>query len=133
MSGGKEENAEQQPAVGKDINELFDDIEFGPYQMRLLVIVGGAIMCDAMEITLIAFVQGCVVLEWGLDTDYESFLTSSVFLGQILGMVLLGPLADTYGRRVIILIGWFLILVFGLASCASPDIWTLIVLRTIVG
>lgn len=120
-------------ASGATVDEIFDDADFGIFQIRMLFLIGGAIACDAMEITLLAFIQGCVMLEWGISTTYESILTSSVFVGQVIGMLLFGPLADKFGRRPIILFGWFFIVVFGLVSCISPDIWFLIITRTLVG
>ena len=118
---------------GATVDEIFDDADFGPFQLRMLFLIGGAIACDAMEITLLAFIQGCVMLEWGISTVYESVLTSSVFVGQVIGMLAFGPLGDKFGRRPIILFGWFFIVIFGLVSCISPDIWFLIITRTLVG
>jgi len=118
---------------GSSVDEIFDDADFGVFQLRMLFLIGGAIACDAMEITLLAFIQGCVMLEWGISTTYESILTSSVFVGQVIGMLVFGPLGDKFGRRPIILFGWFFIVIFGLVSCISPDIWFLIITRTLVG
>ena len=48
-------------------------------------------------------------------------------------MLVMGPLADNYGRRVSILSGWFFITIFGLASCLSPNIYFLVTTRMLVG
>jgi len=120
-------------SIGLTVDEIFDEADFGTFQLRMLFLIGGAIACDAMEITLLAFIQGCVMLEWGISTVYESVLTSSVFVGQVIGMLAFGPLGDKFGRRPIVLFGWFFIVIFGLVSCISPDIWFLIITRTLVG
>ena len=71
--------------------------------------------------------------EWDLSDEIEALLTGMVFLGQIIGMLTLCPLADLYGRRISILLGWFLIVVFGMVSCLSTDIIMLIITRMFVG
>jgi MFS transporter, putative metabolite:H+ symporter len=48
-------------------------------------------------------------------------------------MLVMGPLADNYGRRASILSGWFFITVFGLVSCLSPNIFFLVMTRMLVG
>lgn len=87
-----------------------------------------------MEVSLLAFIQGCVIESLGYNSKfYESLLTSVIFAGQIVGMLTLGPLADVYGRRPVLIAGWAVIVVFGLLSSFSPGIWSLIVFRTFVG
>ena len=92
---------------GRTIDDVFDEIDFGTYQWRLLVLIGVSIASAAVEMTLLAFIQSCVVSEWNLSTIYESFLTASVLIGQIIGLLTFGPVADFYGRRTAILIGEF--------------------------
>lgn len=53
--------------------------------------------------------------------------------GELLGLLVMGPLADSYGRRTSILSGWFFITVFGLVSCLSPNISFLVFTRMLVG
>ena len=59
-------------------------------------------------------------------------LSSAAFGGQIIGM-LCTPAADVLGRRPIVMCGWICVTVFGIASYFSPDYYTLVALRTMVG
>eukprot|EP01035_Chromulina_nebulosa_P018110 gene18110-23764_t len=119
---------------GMPIDEIYENLGFGVYQQRMTIVIGGAMACDYMEVQLLAFIQGCVIQSLGDDNViYESILTSAVFAGQVVGMLTLGPLADYYGRRPIILLGWLFIVLFGLLSCLSPDIYFLIIARALVG
>lgn len=117
----------------KNVEEIFDDLGFGYYQIQLLLICGGSRAAYGSSVQLLALIQGCIMLEWGLDDVYESVLTGSVFAGQIFGMLTLGPLADYYGRRPIIIVGWVFIVIFGLIACLATDIWFLIAVETLVG
>jgi MFS family permease len=56
-----------------------------------------------------------------------------VIVGEVFALVVLCPLADVYGRRAIILGGFFLVIVFGILSCFSPNIYYLVVARGLVG
>ena len=127
------ENAEDSSVVpgvpistGSSVDELIDNIGFGWYQIRLAILIGVALLADGMETSLISLIQGCVIVTFDVSTVYESIFSSAVFLGQISGMVLIAPLADLYGRKVVIMLGYFLIMVFGLVSYVSPDSWFLI-------
>ena len=121
------------PAEKKSADEIIDELGFGYYQIQLLLICGGSRAAYGSAVQLLAMIQGCIMLEWGLDSVYESILTGSVFAGQIFGMLTLGPLADYYGRRPVILIGWALVVIFGLVSCLATNIWFIIVTETLVG
>lgn len=111
---------------GSSADELIDNIGFGWYQLRLAILIGIALLADGMETSLISLIQGCVIITFDVSTVYESIFSSTVFLGQISGMILIAPFADLYGRKIVILLGYFLTMVFGLASFVSPNIWFLI-------
>ena len=119
--------------VGKTMDAVQEDLGFGRYHVILLLICGGSRAAYGSAVQMLALVQGCIMLEWGLDDVYESILTGSVFAGQIFGMLALGPLADYYGRRPLILVGWLLVVVFGFTTCLATDIWFLIAMLTVVG
>ena len=67
-------------------------------------------------------------------TDRAVKLTMSVnFLGYALGPLLVGPLADHFGRRRVLAVGMALFTMLSLACAVAPDIGTLIVLRGFQG
>jgi len=117
----------------KTIDQVIDGIGLGRYQIQLLVMAGIAISCEVMELTILTFLQGCAAAEWNLSTAMKSSLTISIFFGQIIGLFIFGQMADNYGRKKIILIGWNMIVIFGLLSSLSPNIYILIMFRTLVG
>ena len=67
-------------------------------------------------------------------TDRAVKLTMSVnFIGYALGPLLVGPLADHFGRRRVLAIGMALFAVLSALCSVAPDIGTLIVLRGFQG
>jgi putative MFS transporter len=115
------------------IDDAFDEIGIGVYQIHAFLLFGLSLACSGMEILLFYFIQGCIADKWGLSATYESLLTAAIILGQLLGYLGLGSLADTYGRLPIVVIGWSVSGIFGVASAFSPNFWVLVTTRLFVG
>jgi hypothetical protein len=119
--------------VTTPLDEALNMIPVGKFHYSLVLMTGLAFMADAMEVSLLSFIAMCAGAEWDLTNEEIATVTSSVFIGELFGGVLFGPLADNYGRRIAFLIACILIAIAGIASGASPNFGTLIALRTIVG
>ena len=59
--------------------------------------------------------------------------TSVIFLGWIPGAMVLGWVADNYGRRVVLLPSLAVLTIVGFATSFSPNIWVFMFLRFIIG
>lgn len=92
-------------------------------------------MADAFEMILLAFIGPMVRCEMQCTAIEEALLTTLVFVGMIFGGFLWGYLCDhpSVGRRISII--WANTVTFGagFASAFAPDIWSLIILRGILG
>ena len=71
--------------------------------------------------------------EWSLNNTQRASISSLVFLGQILGGTVLGPISDRFGRKKAFLISCFLIVTFGLLSGFVQTFDQLLVTRLVVG
>lgn len=60
-----------------------------------------------------------------------TFTMTVFFIFMAIGMLLLGPLSDKYGRKPLLLVSILIYLIFSIASAVSPSIWFLIVARAI--
>ncbi|WP_143462640.1 sugar porter family MFS transporter [Levilactobacillus enshiensis] len=68
-----------------------------------------------------------------LGTWQQGWVVSSVLLGAILGAAIIGPSSDRYGRRKLLLLSAIIFLVGALGSAFSPEFWSLIIFRVILG
>lgn len=68
-----------------------------------------------------------------LDSWQQGWVVSSVLLGAILGAAIIGPMSDKYGRKKLILLSSIIFLFGALGSAFSPEFWTLILSRIILG
>ncbi|GAA3612392.1 sugar porter family MFS transporter [Secundilactobacillus similis DSM 23365 = JCM 2765] len=82
-------------------------------------VISGAILFIQKQLHLGSWQQGWVV--------------SAVLLGAVLGAAIIGPSSDKYGRRKLLLLSAIIFFVGAIGSAFSPEFWTLIVSRIILG
>ncbi|WP_251953442.1 sugar porter family MFS transporter [Levilactobacillus brevis] len=82
-------------------------------------VISGAILFIQRQMHLGSWQQGWVV--------------SAVLLGAILGAAIIGPSSDRYGRRKLLLLSAIIFFVGAVGSGLSPEFWTLIISRVILG
>ncbi|WP_421017456.1 sugar porter family MFS transporter [Furfurilactobacillus cerevisiae] len=82
-------------------------------------VISGAILFIQRQLHLGSWQQGWVV--------------SAVLLGAVLGAAIIGPMSDRFGRRKLVLLSSIIFFVGALGSAFSPEFWTLILSRIILG
>jgi len=115
------------------IDDAILKLGHGRFQRQLILVVGLCLASDALEVTLLAYLSAVLRYEWNLSSLETATITSSVFAGQLLGTLILGPLGDRYGRRPIILVSSVLISTFGCLTAIATNFISLILIRTILG
>ncbi|GMH48809.1 hypothetical protein TrVE_jg4014 [Triparma verrucosa] len=100
-----------------------------PYTTICTVSVGLLSLSDSSEVLLLSFLPE--LLPW--DNMNIPLLMSSTFIGELIGSVLLTPLADIYGRRPVSLFSSFTILCAGILSSLSPNFPIFLLTRLVVG
>jgi len=70
---------------------------------------------------------------FALSTQMEEAVVSVVLVGSMLGAVLGGSLADRFGRRAILVSGGIAFILGSLLAPLSPNVWTLILARMLLG
>jgi MFS family permease len=73
------------------------------------------------------------VKQMHLDSWQQGWVVSAVLLGAVLGAAIIGPMSDKYGRRKLVLVSSVIFFVGALGSAFSPEFWTLILSRIVLG
>ena len=95
------------------MDDAIERLGVGPFQYRVLVCSGLCFAADGMQIVLLSFLTLVLQKEWSLSDEATAALTSTLFAGAMLGTLVLGPLADTRGRRPVFLLAAAVISGFG--------------------
>jgi sugar porter (SP) family MFS transporter len=82
-------------------------------------VIAGALLFIKPEFDLGSFAQGLVV--------------AAVPIGAVAGAAIAGPAADTYGRRLMILVSAGVFIVGALGSAAAPGVEVLVIARVVIG
>jgi putative MFS transporter len=107
--------------------------QFSPWHVRALLVMGTATFFDAFDVLAIAYVLPALIGVWKLAPRTIGVLISSSFIGQIVGALFFGCLAERIGR---LRCAKITIAVYSLMSilCAlSWNVPSLLAFRTIQG
>jgi MFS transporter, putative metabolite:H+ symporter len=107
--------------------------QVSPWHIRALVVMGSATFFDAFDVLAIAYVLPSLIGVWKLAPRTIGILISSSFLGQIVGALFFGWLAERIGRLRCAKITIALYSVMSLLCAVSWNIPSLLLFRTIQG
>lgn len=116
-----------------NVTALLDEQKVGWFQLRLLGLCALVVMLDGFDIQSIGYVAPAIAQDLHLSYPQLSPVFSIGLLGLTLGTLLCGPLADAFGRRIMIIVGTFFFAVCTLATAAAGSLTNLIVLRFVAG
>lgn len=101
--------------------------------VRLLFMAAAGVYLDGYQLSVIALAVLLMVPDLNLTTFQESLVLGSVILGTIIGTVVVGYLADLFGRRRIYIYNLAFFLAFGLISVLTSNLWVIIISRVLMG
>ncbi len=91
------------------------------YQRKLFGIIASAWLVDQVDVALLTFLLGSIVLEFGLTPAQAGLLASTTFAGQLVGNVIAGTASDRYGRKPVF---QATMVVWGAASLLAATSWS---------
>lgn len=115
------------------MDEAMERLGYGMFQNKILVASGCCFAADAMQVLMLSFLSLVLKAEWKLSSSKAQSITSCLFAGALVGTLVLGPAADSVGRRPVFLCSACLITFFGFLCSLAAKYWILMVLLFCVG
>jgi len=115
------------------LNNAIAKIGPGPYQLILLFLGGGIYAAEGSLLLMLSVIAKSLIIRWKLSAMFAGAMVTVVFVGLLFGTILGGFLCDRYGRRMPILVTYFGITLFLVASLMSSDILLLVTAKFMLG
>jgi MFS family permease len=103
------------------------------FQLAVIALCVGLNMLDGFDVLAMSFAASGVKASWQLLDSQLGALLSAGLVGMGLGSLTLGPCADRWGRRIIVLLSVILASLGMLGSALARDYAELLVLRVLTG
>lgn len=118
----------------KIIDCFFDYHGYKTYQIFLFLVLTLILFSESLHILVITLVIKDLQNDfYNITKTQKSFLSSSVFIGLVIGSILVSKYLDKYGRKPFLLYGGCIILIFSCLSVFSFSINFLIYCRIALG
>ncbi len=121
------------PRGGVDVVALMDSMSVGAFHLRVLAICVVIAMLDGFDTQAIAFIAPVVSAAWKVPMSQFSAAFGVGLLGLTVGALVLGPVADRVGRKLVLIACTAAFGLFALATAWAQDFQSLLWLRFLTG
>jgi putative MFS transporter len=110
-----------------------DRLPVSRWHRRVVVLIGLGSFCNLFEISLSTYFGVLLGNQWTLSTLQRALIIAALFPGEMIGSIVLAPLADRLGRRTLFQVNLLTYAVLSLATAFAPNLATFLVLRMCTG
>lgn len=123
------------PAVPStiDVASFIDQRRVSPYQIMIVVLCFLIVAIDGFDTAAIGFIAPAIRAQWQLAPAQLAPVFGAGLFGLMVGALTIGPFADRFGRRTVLLLSVFFFGLMSLVSAWSTSLDMLIVLRFLTG
>lgn len=116
-----------------NVSGLIDQRQPGRLQILVFLLCAGVAFLDGFDTQIIAYLAPAISAEWNLQRGAFGAVFGSGLFGLTLGALIGGPLADRWGRKVLIAGSCVLFGIFATATAFVQSLQQLTVLRFLTG
>ncbi len=116
-----------------DLASRIDNEPMNRFQINTVALCTVINMLDGFDVLVVAFTAASIAAEWNLSATAVGSLLSAGLAGMMAGSLLLGPLADRFGRRPLVLVCLAVISLGMVLSGVSQNTGQLAATRVLTG
>lgn len=116
-----------------NVTDLIDRRPIGSLQRRVAYLCAVVAALDGFDTQVVGYMAPAITSEWGLPNGAFGPVFGAGMLGLALGSVAGGPLADRWGRKLIIILASLFFGACSVATVWATDIEELVSLRLLTG
>nr|WP_302229330.1 aromatic acid/H+ symport family MFS transporter [Azotobacter vinelandii]WKN24491.1 aromatic acid/H+ symport family MFS transporter [Azotobacter vinelandii] len=116
-----------------DVRELINGRPFGGFQKLVVFFCFVIIALDGFDVAVMGLIAPQLREDWGVTPQELGPVLSAALVGLAIGALVAGPLADRYGRKIVLVSS---VLFFGfwtLVTAFSGDVGQLVIFRFLTG
>ncbi len=121
------------PKKGIDAQALINDAPLSMYQWMIAIICFLIVFMDGIDTAAMGFIAPALAQDWGIAKSDLGPVMSAALGGMIFGALFSGPLADRYGRKIVLSIAMLIFGGFTLACAYSTTLDHLVIFRFLTG
>ena len=121
--------------TGRTINvqNFLNENKFSGYQLMIFIICLLIAFFDGMDTAAIGYVSPSLLEEWGIEKSQLAPVLSAALFGLAIGAMTSGPIADKFGRKIVLTASVLVLSGFCVASAFAQDLTQMTILRFITG
>jgi MFS family permease len=104
-----------------------------PMQRNVWVLSALGVALDGFDFFIIGVAMPLIERQLGASPWQVGLIGAAAVLGAVAGCLTLGPFTDKFGRKTLYLVDLGFFVVFALLSALAWDVWSLIVIRFLLG
>jgi len=116
-----------------DVQSFINSQPLSRFQWRVVILCFLIVFLDGLDTAAMGFIAPALSQDWGLAKGSLGPVMSAALAGMVIGALGSGPLADRFGRKVVLVAAVAVFGVFSLASAYSTNLDQLMILRLLTG
>ncbi|MGH8485254.1 MAG: MFS transporter, partial [Pseudomonas sp.] len=116
-----------------DVQSFINRQPLSRYQWRVVLLCFLIVFLDGLDTAAMGFIAPALSQDWGIDRASLGPVMSAALIGMVFGALGSGPLADRFGRKLVLVAAVLLFGIFSLLSAFSASVEQLLVLRLLTG
>lgn len=116
-----------------DVQRFLDENEFSGFQWLIFALCFLIVLLDGFDTAAIGYIAPSLLKEWGVARPDLAPVLSAALFGLLIGGIASGPLADRFGRRLVLFASVAIFALASLISAYSANLDALVLWRFVTG